>query len=278
MKHVYPLLYTLVLIAAWSSAWCSEQPRQAMQGMSAAHPTPVMPSILDRDPHASADGYDFGPIPRPRFADERRFASLLVDRLEYVHTADSRATAYDLQGWYGRDYNRIAIRAEGDIDRGTLQQARTELAWEHAISAFWNTQLGIRYDSGTAPDRSWLVIGANGLAPYWFDVDAAVYVGAAGRAALRVNADYELLLTQKWILQPRLETSLYSRKDAGQQLGAGLADLTTGLRLRYEIRREFAPYIGIEWLDTYGDTAEYALNNGNRKAQTRYVAGLRFWF
>ena len=231
-----------------------------------------------RDPHAYADGYDFGPIPRPRFADERNFASLLVDRLEWVHTTDNNAASYDLQARYGRDYNRAVLKAEGDVDGGTLQDARTEVLWGHAVAAFWDAELGMRYDSGAAPDRSWLAFGFQGLAPYWFEVDATAYVRDAGHSALRVSADYELLFTQKLILQPRFEANFYGKEDAARALGAGLSDLTAGLRLRYEIRREFAPYVGIEWVGQYGGTANYARAAGDPTKETRYVAGLRFWF
>jgi len=231
-----------------------------------------------RDPHAYADGYDFGPIPRPRFADERNFASLLVDRLEWVYATDSSSAAYDLQAWYGRDYNRAVLKAEGDVDGGTLQDARTELLWGHAVAAFWDTQVGVRYDSGVDPSRSWLAMGIQGLAPYWFELDTAAYVSDAGHSALRVSAEYELLFTQRLILQPRLEANFYGKEDAARDLGAGLSDLTIGMRLRYEIRREFAPYVGIEWVGQYGGTADYTRAAGDPTKETYYVAGLRFWF
>ncbi|MEJ2652427.1 MAG: copper resistance protein B [Gammaproteobacteria bacterium] len=231
-----------------------------------------------RDPHAYADGYDFGPIPRPRFADERSFGSLLVDRLEWVHTTDNNTGSYDLQAWYGRDYNRAVLKAEGDVDNGKLQDARTELLWDHAVASFWDMQLGMRYDSGAGPDRSWLAFGFQGLAPYWFEVDATAYVRDAGHSALRISADYELLVTQKLILQPRFEVNFYGKEDAARDLAAGLSDLTAGMRLRYEIRHEFAPYVGIEWVGTYGGTANYVRAAGDPTKETRYVAGLRFWF
>jgi len=231
-----------------------------------------------RDPHAYSDGYDFGPIPRPRFADEHRFASLLVDRLEWVHTSDTTATTYDLQAWYGRDYDRAVLKAEGDVDGGKLQEARTELLWGHAAATYWDTQLGVRYDSGVDPDRSWLAFGVQGLAPYWFEFDATGYMSDAGHSALRLDASYDLLFTQRLILQPRLEADFYGKRDAKRQLGSGLSDLAVGVRLRYEIRREFAPYLGIEWASKYGGTANYARAAGGSKDETRLVAGVHFWF
>jgi copper resistance protein B len=231
-----------------------------------------------RDPHAYSDGYDFGPIPPPQMADEGYMGGLLVDRLERAHSRDNSFNAYDLQGWLGKDYNKLVLKAEGEGEGGKLQEARTELLWGHAQTTYWDTQLGLRYDSGIAPDRQWLALGVQGLAPYWFEVDAAAYIGEQGRTALRLGAEYELLLTQKLILQPRIEADFYGQQDAARELGSGLSSLITGVRLRYEIRREFAPYVGMEWGGKFGGTADYARAAGMRTKETRVVAGVRFWY
>ncbi|MBI1396838.1 MAG: copper resistance protein B [Betaproteobacteria bacterium] len=231
-----------------------------------------------RDPDAYAEGQDFGPIPRPRMADEHSFGSLLVNRLETVRTTDTNSATYDVQGWYGRDYDRATLKGEGDIDRRHLQTARTELLWSHAFASYWDSQLGIRHDNGSGPDRNWLAVGVQGLAPYWFDVEATAYVGPAGRSALRLSAEYELLITQRLILQPRLEGRLYGRDDPERGIGNGLSDVVAGMRLRYEITRQFAPYLGVEWAGTFGDTRRLARDAGERTSETRLVAGLRVWF
>jgi copper resistance protein B len=231
-----------------------------------------------RDPHAYSDGYDFGPIPPPQMADEGYMGGLLVDRLERAHSHDNSFNAYDLQGWLGKDYNKLVLKAEGEGEGGKLQEARTELLWGHALVTYWDTQLGLRYDSGIAPDRKWLALGVQGLAPYWFAVDAAAYIGEQGRTALRLSAEYELLLTQKLILQPRIEADFYGQQDAARELGSGLSSLITGVRLRYEIRREFAPYVGVEWGGKFGGTADYARAAGVRTKETRILAGVRFWY
>lgn len=231
-----------------------------------------------RDPHAYSGGYDFGPFPL-HLADQHNFYGVLVDNLEAVHAnAGTTSAAYDLQGWFGRDYNRAVLKAEGDANDGRLQEARTELLWSHAVATYWNTQLGLRYDSGLGPDRGWLAFGLQGLAPYWFEVDAAFYVSEAGYTALRLDFEYELLLTQRLILQPRLEANFYGRRDAERDIGSGLSDLSAGLRLRYEIRRAFAPYVGIEWAGKYGDSAEFARAAGEKDKETRFVAGVRLMF
>jgi copper resistance protein B len=230
-----------------------------------------------RDPHAYSGGYDFGPFPL-HLADHHNFYSLLVDNLEAVRARDGTSAAYDLQGWFGRDYNRVALKAEGEVNDGRLQEARTELLWGHAVAAYWNTQLGVRYDSGIGPGRGWLAFGLQGLAPYWFEVDTAVYISEAGHTALRLDVEYELLLTQKLILQPRIEADFYGKRDARRGVGAGLSSLSLGVRLRYEIRRAFAPYLGIEWAGKYGDSADFARAVGEDDKETRLVAGLRLLF
>ncbi|MBL1321764.1 MAG: copper resistance protein B [Methylophaga sp.] len=232
-----------------------------------------------RDPHAFSDGYDFGEIPRPVLADEHNFGSLLVSRLEQVKSDKNTSTTYDLQAWYGRDYDRLVLKAEGDIDSSNLQEARTELLWGHAIATFWDAQLGVRYDYGREDvDRTWLAFGVQGLAPYWFELDVAAYVGKSGRTALRFESEYELLLTQKLILQPRFEMNLYGKSDPKRGLGSGLSDLSAGIRLRYEIAREFAPYIGVEWAAQFGNTKDLTKASGGDPNEARLVAGVRFWF
>lgn len=231
-----------------------------------------------RDPHAYSDGYGFGPIPRPRFADEQNFAALRMDRFEAQRSDGDTGGLYDLQAWFGRTYDRLALKAEGSIDNGKLEEASTELLWGHAVATYWDAQLGLRYDSGEEPGRTWLAFGMQGLAPYWFELDITGYVGEQGRTALSLEAEYEILFTQRLILQPRLEADVYGKADAERGTGAGLSELSAGLRLRYEIRREFAPYAGVEWAEKYGGTADYARAAGLDSSETRAVAGVRFWF
>jgi copper resistance protein B len=231
-----------------------------------------------RDPHAYAEGADFGPLGQLRLSDQHSFGALLVDRLETVHTSDNNSFAYEAQAWFGRTYDRLTVKAEGEADSGELHDSRTELLWSHAIASFWDTQLGIRHDSGEQPDRNWLAFGVQGLAPYWFHVDATAYLGEGGDTALRLAAEYEMLFTQRLILQPKVEANLYGQNDDVRGTGSGLSDLSVGLRLRYEITRQFAPYVGIEWAGLVGGTADYARQANASTDETRWVAGVRFWF
>lgn len=231
-----------------------------------------------RDPNAYSDGYDYGTIPAPRLGDTHPFGSVLIDRFERGFKRNRNTTEYDLQAWYGLDYDRAVLKAEGTHSRGKLQEARTELLWGHAIATYWDTQLGVRYDSGVGPERGWLAFGVQGLAPYWFDVEATGYIGNEGRSALRLAASYDVLLTQKLILQPRVDAEYYSKRDSARELGSGMSNLTAGIRLRYEIKREFAPYVGLEWGKKYGETASFARAAGEPTGDTRLVFGVRFWF
>ncbi|WP_374045730.1 copper resistance protein B [Massilia sp. YIM B04103] len=234
-----------------------------------------------RDPHAYADTYvlgvgqyAIGPQRLLHMADEQLFSSLLIDGLEWRRGGGDGSAAYEAQAWYGSDYNRLVLKAEGDVAKGRLREARTELLWGHAISPYWDTQLGVRKDHGPGPRRTWLALGLQGLAPYWFEVDATVYVGSGGRTALRLNAEYELLLAQKWVLQPRTEWTAYGKADPAAGVGSGLSEGMFGLRLRYDLSRQFAPYVGVEWNRKFGGATVAT----ERARETRWVAGLRFWY
>ncbi|WP_228771154.1 copper resistance protein B [Cupriavidus sp. U2] len=239
-----------------------------------------------RDPDAYSGGYQLGagqyalgPHRQLHMADEHTFASILVDRLEWSHGSDSNAASYEAQAWFGSTYNKFVIKAEGEAEKGKVHDARTELLWGHAIATYWDTQLGVRNDSGYGrPARNWLAFGVQGLAPYWFEVDATGYVGTEGRTALRLSAEYELLITQRLILQPRIEANVYGKNDPATGVGSGLSNGAVGLRLRYEFSRQFAPYIGVERYQTFGNTADMVRSSGGRSGETRFVAGVRVWF
>jgi len=197
------------------------------------------PPAGQRDPHAYADGYTLTTgdyvLPDGRgmhLADEQAFGSLLVDRFEAMHSNGADAGAYALQAWYGRDFNRLMLKADGDYSGGSIEDARTEIFWQHALAPFWDLQAGLRYDSGVGHERGWLALGIEGLAPYRFDVNLTAYAGDQGRAALLFESEYDVLLTQRLILQPRVEADVYTRDDAQRSLGAGLANLVAGLRIR----------------------------------------------
>jgi copper resistance protein B len=210
--------------------------------------------------------------------DEAPLGMLLIDRLEYVDGRTGHGVALDAQGWYGNDANRLWLKAEGERGAGHLQNLRFEALWDRPFGIYRDTQLGVRHDFGVGPDRTWAAFGVQDLAPYWFDLEATFYVGQSGRTAFRFESEYELLLTQRLVLQPRFEANLYGRNDPQRGIGSGLSDAQLGLRLRYEFTRQLAPYIGVEFESRFGRTAHYAREAGDSAFDPRLVAGIRFWF
>jgi len=230
-----------------------------------------------RNPDAYAEGTTFANLPGNEMNDEMRFGRILFDKLEYAKGDGEHGQNVDAEAWYGNDYNKAWFKAEGERRGGHLQSLRTEALWDRTFATFWSTQLGVRHDSGGGDSRNWLAFGVRGLAPYWFDTEATAY-WSGGRLAARFNLRYELLFTQRLILEPEVEGNLYSRSDPARGLGSGLSDLELGLRLRYEIRRQFAPYVGVTWSRNFGSTADYASARGERTKATQIVAGVRLWF
>lgn len=241
-----------------------------------------------RDPNAWSDGLkrNVGPYALPgttrlRTADEQSHWSVMIERLEWQkglqHGGHDSGSAYEGQLWWGHTYNRATVKAEGDYTHGAFDDTRTELMWTHAFGVYWDTQLGVRHDTG-AVERNWLAIGIQGLAPWWFDVEGTVYVGNSGRTALRLKASYDTLITQNWALRSSIDTEFRERCDPDAGLGAGLNKVRAGLRLRYEFTRRFAPYAGIEWNRMFGGTAERRREDGENTSDTRFVMGLMVSF
>lgn len=213
---------------------------------------------------------------------QSRFAQVKIDQLEVRSVDHGTAAAWDLQAWYGEDLNKLYFYSEGErlLDHGgTTESSTSRFAWSHALTAFWDGQLSLRRDwQPDRPNRDWAGIGVQGLAPYFFDTRMNLFVGEAGLTNLRLKTEYDLLLTQRLILSPELEVNLYGKDDPDNGMGAGLTSVEGGLRLRYEIRRQFAPYIGVHWEKQYGDTAEYTTRAGGDAQTTSLVAGIRAWF
>jgi copper resistance protein B len=230
-----------------------------------------------RDPDAYAEGTSFANLPGNEMNDGMRFGRVLLNKFEYAKDDGEHGHNVDAEAWYGDDYNKAWFKAESERRGGRLATLRTEALWDRTFATFWSTQLGVRHDTGGGDSRNWLAFGVRGLAPYWFDTEATGY-WSGGTFAARFNVRYELLFTQRLILEPQVEANLYSRSDADRGLGSGLSDLELGLRLRYEIRRQFAPYVGVTWNRNFGGTADYARARGERNKTTQLVAGVRIWF
>jgi copper resistance protein B len=203
---------------------------------------------------------------------------VLLEQLDWRDTGSGTALAWNAQAWYGTDYNKLWLKTEGERLAGTTPDARAEVLWDHVFSRWWSAQTGVRRDFGSGPERNWLALGVAGLAPYFFAVEATAYLGDVGRTAARLRTQCELLLAQRWILQPELELNAYGRDDPQRYIGSGVSDLQLALRLRYEIHREFAPYVGIVWVQRFGKTAELARAAGADGDSLQALIGIRAWF
>ncbi|AGG88843.1 MULTISPECIES: copper resistance protein B [Rhodanobacter] len=249
----------------------------AMPGMTMGPMQGGSPPPNARSPDYS-DGVGYGSMKGMDMADNASLGMLLIDQLEAFHGRDANGQSWEAEGWYGNDENKLWVRTEGERSRGKLEDGDLEAFWNHNIATYWSTQLGARQDLGEGPKRTWAAFGVQGLAPYWFEVEATGYVGASGRTAARLRADYEMLFTQRLILQPEAEINLYGKNDPQRRIGSGVSDVQFGLRLRYEIRRQFAPYIGVNWVRRIGTTADYARQDHQPILDRQIVAGVRLWF
>jgi copper resistance protein B len=203
---------------------------------------------------------------------------VLVDQFEWQSGAGANGPSIDTRGWVGRDRDRLWFRAEGDGADGRVEEAQTHFLYGRQISRWWDVVGGIRQDFRPGPAQTWAAFGVQGLAPYQFDISATAYVGASGRTHVRFEVEYELLLTNRLIAQPLFETEIYGKSDPEHGFGAGLSTTDLGVRLRYEFKREFAPYIGITWKNKWGKTADLARAEGHDTGSARFVTGLRLWF
>ncbi|WP_416395257.1 copper resistance protein B [Allohahella sp. A8] len=221
---------------------------------------------------------NFGALP---VHDDGIFATLAFDRFEQRFQDGPDIALWDLTGWVGEDYNKLYIESEGtaDTENGGIQETEMELLYGRNIASFWDLQVGLRHDFiPSKADRDFLAFGVQGLAPYWFEVDATAYISDDGDVSAIVEVEYSMRLTQRLYLQPRFETSLALQDVEAYNIGSGVNGFELGLRMGYEIVRRFAPYIGVEWEQNVGSTKNMLEKAGEDTSKTAAVAGLRFWF
>jgi len=226
--------------------------------------------------YSDGAGDDF--MPGMDMRDAEPLGMVRFDQLETFDGLHGSGQSWEMEGWYGTDTDKLWLRSEGQHEGGRFNDSDAEALWSHAMAAYWDTELGVRNDFGDGPGRQWLAFGVQGLAPYWFELAATAYAGTDGRTAGRLRIEYELLITQRLILQPEWEANFYGKDDPQRRLGSGLSDADFGLRLRYEIRRQFAPYLGVVWTRRFGGTASFAREEGRPIFDRQLVAGLRIWF
>lgn len=256
----------------------------------------VVASVLIATSGSSAEGREpGGTAPEPRtysslspqkewaspVADDETFSFFLAELLEYRLSEDGGEGRWDTYGWRGGDYDRVWVKSEGDVSGGR-GQGDVQLVYGRLVSRFFDFQAGVRYEQlwgdGTDPSRVQASVGFQGLARYFFEAEPTLFVSPEGDVSGRFTGAYDLLLTQRLILQPRLEAVAAVQDQEKFGMGRGLNDIDVGLRLRYELRREFAPYVGVNFRQQYGETARYARDDGERTLQWAFVVGARVWF
>lgn len=215
--------------------------------------------------------------------DQATYTYVALDELEYAPGAAERPMAFSGELWHGGDYNRLWVKADGEAS--TLESAgelELQALYGRFVTPFWDAQIGFRVDTryggGDTAFRAHFALGLQGLAPYWFEVDPTLYVSQDGDVSARLEASYDLLFSQRWILEPDLEMSVAIQDVPEWGAGRGLNDVGLGARLRYEIVREFAPYVGVSWERRIGETADLARAAEEHVSGTSFVAGVRAWW
>ena len=204
---------------------------------------------------------------------------VLFNQLEAWDADPGSGQAWEAQAWVGGDINRLWLRSEGERQRGSTESSNLEVLYGRSVSPWWDVVTGIRHDFTPGTSQTWAAFGVQGMAPYKFEVSATAYLGESAQVAAEVEVEYELLLTNRLILQPLVELQFNSKDDPSRHVGSGLGKVEAGLRLRYELsNRRFAPYVGVTHERVFGRTADFHRAQGEGVRDTRLVAGIRFWF
>ncbi len=198
---------------------------------------------------------------------------VVLDQLENQNTKGGDTFSWDVNMYAGYDLTKVYIYSEGEKVKGSSAESSSELVLSKAIAPYWDIQYGVGYDKTPASSRTWAVLGLMGMTPYFFETKSSLLLDKNGNIGLKMSAETELLITQNLVLAPSIETTFYTKDDIEMETGKGLSNLTTGLRLKYKIKREFAPYIGVEYSKNYGNTNDFA-----PLSDTYFVAGVSIWF
>ncbi|MFT4583578.1 MAG: copper resistance protein B [Gammaproteobacteria bacterium] len=202
------------------------------------------------------------------------------DRFEYRSNDGDPAVFWDGQAWIGKDLHKLWLKTEGEFATrdGQFDDAEVQALYSYAIAPFWDAQIGVRHDIKRDPSRTYATISLQGIAPYWFELDSALFISSKADVSVRIEAEYDLRITQRLLLQPRVELNISFSNDKEIGVGSGFGSGLAGLRLRYEISRQFAPYVGLSWQRDVGRTADFTRRANDDVDQLSLVAGIRFWF
>ena len=267
-----------VLLVGATVAWSQTSDPHAGHAMQAeAQPEsetlpPFIPPVTDADRAVA-----FPDVDGHAAHDSDLNYFVLFDQLEWEAIPGEDGFGWDTKGWVGRDRDRLWFRTEGQRAGDSLNDAQSHAFYGRQFARWWDVLVGVRQDFAPGPAQTWMAFGVQGLAPYWFNVEATAYVGANGRNHYRFETEYEVLLTNRLVVQPIAELEIYGTPDLEHERDRGLATLDFGFRLRYLMRKELAPYAGVVWHQKYFGTADIARASGGSTGGARLVAGLRFW-
>src|SRR5215467_6526151 len=233
----------------------------------AAAQAPAVPSAPGLEPGAMQPVMDQG-----------IYAHAIFDQLEGRWNGSNTEFRWEGQGWAGTDYDKLWVKSEGTLSKGAVDDGQQQFLYSRAVTTYFDLQGGLRSDIDSRTTRNLAAFGIQGLAPYFFDLEVTGFVSGEGHLAGKLEASYDLLLTQRLILQPQIELNVYSKSDPARLIGAGFSDIDTGLRLRYEFSRKFAPYIGVVYQGKFGQTADFARRAGESTGDVRFAFGVRVWF
>jgi len=203
---------------------------------------------------------------------------LMLDKFEVGRVDGNNVLAWESGLWIGKDLHKLWIKSDGERVDGENEGTENRILYSRAISPFWDLQAGWRHDTAPGESRDYATLGIQGLAPYFFETDANISFGKDSQVKLNLAFEYEMMLTQKLVLSPEIELNIYSQDDDAMGIGSGFSDMEAGLRLRYEVTREFAPYIGVNWAKKFGGTADFVSDEGGDTSETLFVVGVRAWY
>jgi copper resistance protein B len=250
---------------------------------------PPPPEALGGPAHAQDLVYDPREAGRSRSEMIREHGGMsaskfLIDQAETTFGERGEGFAWDAQFWSGGDIDKLWLKSEGEGTFGeALEHGEVQALYSRAIDPWFDLQAGLRQDFGAGSGRTHLALGIQGLAPYWFEVEGTLFLSTKGELTARFEAEYDLRLTQALILQPRAEIDLSLQDMPDIHIGAGLSTASLGARLRYEFFPKsgpavIAPYVGVEYEQAFGETANYREAEGEQAGALRLLAGLRIWF
>lgn len=202
-------------------------------------------------------------------------SNVMVDMAEFQFSDDETTFHWEGEGWIGGDINRFVFKTEGEAGEDDVESAEVQALYSRAMGPYFDLQAGVRYDIEPSPNRAYAVLGFEGVAPYWFETTGALFVSDEGEVSARLEGSYDARLTQGLILQPRAEINFSAEDVPELEIGSGVTDVELGLRLRYDITRNFSPYVGVSYEAKLGDTADYASAAGEDESETRLVLGIR---